>query len=180
MYNTDKQLFRFDNFPTGGQGNSTQILDCSMASVESPMCDTYFVDFDAGVCQSASQPYSIPVLDLPTEALRSDEKSTATYDFYSATYAVGPFSRVDWIVDVMTGKPLQTRTYGSMPFPPVHQLAGYQEFTQLDQGPVDDAMFDPKKVQGAPPCQPGNGEMLKRNMKKMANIYAQYQSESEL
>jgi len=181
LYNTDKQLFRFDNFPTGGKGNTTQILNCSMASLESPMCETYVVDFDAGVCQSSQMPYIIPVLDLPTEALRSDEKSSATVDFYSAAYATGPFSRVDWVVDVMTGKPLQSRMYGSMPFPPAYFLAGYQEFTQFDQGPVDDAMFNPKKVQGAPPCQPGSGEMLKRDMKKISNVYAQYQSsESEL
>ena len=180
LFNTDKQLFRFDNFPAGGQGNTTQILDCSQASLEKPMCDTYVMDWDAAECQSAPAAYSIPVFDLPKEAYRSNEKSTATTDYYSATYATGPFSRSDWLVDVMTGLPKQTWTWGSMPFPPADFLAGYMEYTHFSKDPVDDSLFDPMKIPGAPQCQPGNGEMLKRSMQNYANIYAQYQQGSEL
>ena len=99
---------------------------------------------------------------------------------YTATYAIGPFSRSDWLVDVMTGMPKQVWTWGSMPFPPANFLAGYQEFTHFSKDPVDSALFDPKKIPGAPQCQPGNGEMLKRSMQNFANIYAQYQQGSEL
>lgn len=180
LFNTEKQLFRFDNFPAGGQGNTTQILDCSQASLEKPMCDTYVMDWDAAECQSAPAAYSIPVFDLPKEAYRSNEKSTATTDYYSATYATGPFSRSDWLVDVMTGLPKQTWTWGSMPFPPADFLAGYMEYTHFSKDPVDDSLFDPMKIPGAPQCQPGNGEMLKRSMQNYANIYAQYQEGSEL